>query len=82
MPDDQKNTLTLAKDGERYVFAYDQASSKALLGVFGRFAANPELIFSWHNAAVLSKKMREKDKQRPLSILPEFSLELSPRQSE
>lgn len=79
MPDDQKNILTLAKNGERYVFTYDLASSKALLGVFGRYAANPELIFSWHDAAVLSKKMREKDKHRPLSTQPGFFLKPSPR---
>ena len=79
MPDDQKKVLTLAKDGERYVFTYDRANSKALLGVFGRFAANSELIFSWHDAAVLSKKMREKEKQQPHSTLPGLFLKSSPR---
>lgn len=29
------NVITLVKDGEKYLFAYDDASRKALLGVFG-----------------------------------------------
>ena len=53
------NVVALIKDGEKYVFAYDDASRKALLGVFGNFAENPELSFSWHDAAVLSRKVRE-----------------------
>ena len=55
----QNNVLTLVKDGEMYLFLLDNASRKALLGVFGRFAANPDLNFSWHDAAVLSRRIRE-----------------------
>ena len=68
MDDNRKSTLILAKGGEKYVFAFDKPSRKVLLGVFGRFAANPDLSFSWHDAAVLSKKIREKDETLQLKL--------------
>jgi hypothetical protein len=52
------NVLALVKDGERYVFLYDEDSSASLLQTLGRFASNPELNFSWYDAAVLSQKVR------------------------
>jgi hypothetical protein len=52
------NVLALVKDGERYVFLYDDDSSAALLQTLGRYAADPELSFSWYDAAVLSQKVR------------------------
>ena len=59
------NVVALTKDGEKYVFVYDDASRKALLGVFGRLAQNPNLNFSWHDAAVLSRKVRENEGKLP-----------------
>ena len=59
------NFITLVKEGEKYLFAYDDASRKALLGVFGGFAKTPDLNFSWHDAAVLSRKVRENEANRP-----------------
>jgi hypothetical protein len=61
MDGSEMKTLTLAKEGEKYVFKFDRPRQQALLGVFGRFAANPDLNFSWHDAAVLSRKIREKE---------------------
>jgi len=58
------NLIALVKEGDKYLFAYDDASRKALLGVFGSFAKNPELNFSWHDAAVLSRKVRENEAKR------------------
>ena len=52
------NVLALVKDGERYVFLYDEDSSATLLQTLGRFASNPDLNFSWYDAAVLSQKVR------------------------
>ena len=52
------NVLALVKDGERYVFLYDEKSVSALLQTLGRYAADPELNFSWYDAAVLSQKVR------------------------
>ncbi len=52
------NVLALVKDGERYVFLYDEKSVSVLLQTLGRYAADPELNFSWYDAAVLSQKVR------------------------
>ncbi len=53
------NVLALVKGEERYVFLYDDASRSETLRVLGRFASNPELSFSWYDAAVLSQKIRQ-----------------------
>jgi len=53
------NVIALVKGGERYVFTYDDASRAEVLRAFGRFASNPELNFSWYDAAVMSKKVRD-----------------------
>lgn len=52
------NVLALVKDGERFVFLYDSQSSSQLLQTLGKFAADPELCFTWYDAAVLSQKVR------------------------
>lgn len=53
------NMVALVKGAERYVFLYDDESQKGLLRTLGRFAANPELNFTWYDAAVLSQKLRQ-----------------------
>lgn len=57
------NVLALVKDGERFVFLYDETSVSTLLQTLGRYAADPELSFSWYDAAVLSQKVRRLQKQ-------------------
>ncbi|WP_437193222.1 hypothetical protein [Planctomicrobium sp. SH527] len=52
------NVIALVKDGERYVFLYDDRSVAQLLQTLGRYAADPELNFTWYDAAVLSQKVR------------------------
>jgi hypothetical protein len=52
------NVLALVKDGERFVFLYDDESCPQLLQTLGKFAADPELNFTWYDAAVLSQKVR------------------------
>ena len=52
------NVLALLKDGERYVFLYDDRSADELLHTLGTYAADPELNFSWYDAAVLSQRIR------------------------
>jgi len=52
------NVIALVKDGERYVFLYDDQSVSQLLQTLGRYAADPELNFTWYDAAVLSQKVR------------------------
>lgn len=53
------NVLALVKGAERYVFLYDDASRAETLRTLGRYASNPELTFSWYDAAVLSQKVRQ-----------------------
>jgi len=52
------NVLALVKGEERYVFLFDDAHRAECLRTLGRFASNPELTFSWYDAAVLSQKVR------------------------
>ncbi len=52
------NVLALVKGNERYIFLYDDASRADALRTLGRYASNPELSFTWYDAAVLSQKIR------------------------
>ena len=61
------NVLALVKGSERYVFLYDDASRAETLRVLGRYASNPELSFTWYDAAVLSQKIRQESRKRSLS---------------
>lgn len=63
------NVLALVKEGERYVFLYDDESAATLLQTFGRYAAEKELSFSWYDAAVLSKKVRALQKEQQADSL-------------
>ena len=53
------NVLALIKGHERYVFVYDDDSRPSLLEAFQTIAANPELSFNGHDAAVLTDKARQ-----------------------
>lgn len=53
------NVLALIKGEERYIFLYDDNNRTETLRTLGRFAADPQLSFSWYDAAVMSKKVRE-----------------------
>ena len=67
------NMLALVKGNERYVFLYTEANRAETLRTLGRFASNPELSFSWYDAAVLSQKIRQesiKTTQQPLNTAP------------
>lgn len=62
------NVLALVKGVERYVFLYDDASRAETLRMLGRYASNPELNFTWYDAAVLSQKVRQESRKcRPES---------------
>ena len=56
--DQDINVLALVKGAERYIFLYDDGNRAEALRVLGRFASNPELSFTWYDAAVLSQKVR------------------------
>src|SRR5438094_10321647 len=57
------NVLALVKGAERYVFLYDDSSRAETLRVLGRYASNPELSFTWYDAAVLSQKIRSEERR-------------------
>ena len=50
--------LALVKGPEKYVFLFRDEDRAETIRMFGRFAANPELSFTWWDAAVLSSKVR------------------------
>ena len=57
--DKEVNVLALVKGQQRYLFLFDDANRTETLRTLGRFAADPELDFTWYDAAVLSRKIRE-----------------------
>lgn len=78
------NVLALVKGAERYIFLYDDDNRSELLRTLGRYASNPDLSFSWYDAAVLSQKVRQ---SVPVSSVPpqatrRFELPLSTDQLE
>ena len=65
MPSRDIKVIALVKGGERYVFLYDDDSRAEAISVLGKFAANPELSFSWYDAAVLGDKVRLNSPRSP-----------------
>ncbi len=61
------NVVALVKGAERYVFLYDDESRAETLRALGRFASNPELSFTWYDAAVLSQKIRQESQKHALA---------------
>ena len=68
---DGVNVLAMVKDGHRYVFLYDDSSGPRLLETFGRYAADPELDFSWYDAAVMSQRVRAIERDRAAQAMPQ-----------
>ena len=60
---DDINVLALIKGKERYIFLFDDERRAEALRTLGRFASNPDLSFSWYDAAVLSQKIRQATKK-------------------
>ena len=69
------NVLALVKGEERYVFLFDDDNRAEALRTLGRYASNPDLSFSWYDAAVLSQKIRQITEQ-PTPKSPRFTLPL------
>lgn len=53
------NVLALVRDEHRFVFLYDDNSIDTLLATFSDYASDPELEFSWYDAAVMAQRVRE-----------------------
>ena len=72
------NVLALVKGEERYVFLFDDKHRSETLRMLGRYASNPELSFTWYDAAVLSQKVRaiSQESAEPAESLPESRFRL------
>ena len=66
------NVVALVKGEERYIFLYDDTQRAETLRTLGRFASDPELSFSWYDAAVLSQKVRRTAQQQEAEQKPEI----------
>jgi hypothetical protein len=75
------NVLALVKGEERYVFLYNEANKAETLRVLGRYASNPELSFTWYDAAVLSQKIRQESLQKQRERQQKQQRELCTRQT-
>ncbi len=61
------NVIAMVKGEQRYIFLYADEQQTELLRVFGRMAADPELDFSWYDAALCSKRVRSEASKLPAS---------------
>lgn len=68
------NVLALVKGDERYIFLYDDENRAETLRTLGRYASNPDLSFTWYDAAVLSQKIRKSAEQHHTSAASRFQL--------
>ena len=58
------NVLTLRKGKEYYLFTYKDAQRADVLRQLGRCASNPELSFTWFDAARLSQVIRKQERSK------------------
>lgn len=63
-------TVTYAiypKDGHKYVLPFTSDYKAEALRTLGRWASNPELSFTWWDAAKMSSEIRNQSKQNERS---------------
>jgi len=65
--DQEYNVLALVKGEERFVFIYSDDNRNAAIRQFGKYASNPDVSFSWYDAAVLSQKIRTQAQRERLA---------------
>ncbi len=61
------NVLALVKGKERYVFMYNETNRTAVLESFARYASDPEMSFSWYDAAVLTQRIRAEQRKTEIA---------------
>jgi hypothetical protein len=66
------NVVALVRGDEQYIFMFDEANRTETLRTLGRYAADPNLSFTWFDAAIISQKVRELSAQScpPKTRLP------------
>ena len=52
------NMLALVKGEEKYIFLFNDNNRSETLRQLGKYASDPDLSFTWYDAAVLSQKIR------------------------
>jgi hypothetical protein len=67
------NVVALVRGEEQYIFVFDEANRTETLRMLGRYAADPELSFTWFDAALLSQRVRE--------LMPANGIPSSPSQA-
>jgi hypothetical protein len=60
------NVLALVRDAHRFVFLYDDNSVDTILATLSEYANDPELEFTWYDAAMLSQRVRGLIEQQQL----------------
>ncbi len=50
--------LTLVKGQQRYLILFNESRKAEALRTMGRWATNPQLDFTWYDAACLSRSLR------------------------
>lgn len=65
-PEGDVNVLALVKGKERYLYLFEDSQQAEALRALGRHASNPELSFTWYDAAVLSKRIRKEAQKQEL----------------
>lgn len=53
------NITALVKGPENYILIFADDQREEALRTLGRWACNPGLSFTWHDAAELSKRIRD-----------------------
>ncbi|MFA6039681.1 MAG: hypothetical protein WCV62_02835 [Candidatus Peribacteraceae bacterium] len=64
------HVLLLVKGGQGHVYAYDDAHCTAAVKIVGLHLSNPELGLEWSDAAILSEKIRQAQKEGKATQLP------------
>lgn len=59
----EQHTLLLNKEDDCYIFVWDAANRGEMLRTLGRFAGDPNLSFTWYDAAVLSQRVRQQKEE-------------------
>jgi len=73
------NVLALVKGAERYIFLFDDNNRSETLRTLGRYASDPNLSFTWYDAAVLSQKIRQSSPTVEPNLEVEDEVKISPR---
>ena len=56
---DEMNMLALVKGEEKYIFLFDEKNRSETLRQLGKYASDPDLSFTWYDAAVLSQRISQ-----------------------